>query len=73
VGVIVGPDLKMGEYGKLETDRSATKDPTLNRGDADAYIRNIYRVLMSRGMKGCYVYFCDKEVEAHFRNKLVQE
>lgn len=71
VGVIVGPDLKMDSTkGKLITDKSATKDPTLNRGDADSYIRNIYRVLMSRGMKGCYVYFCDKEVEAYFKNNL---
>ncbi len=71
VGVIVGPDLKMDDSKeKLVADKSATKDSTLNRGDADSYIRNIYRVLMSRGMKGCYVYFCDKEVEAHFRKNL---
>lgn len=71
VGVIIGPDLKIDSLtGKLVTDKSATKDPMLNRGDADSYIRNIYRVLMSRGMKGCYVYFCDKDVEAYFKKSL---
>lgn len=28
---------------------------------------------MTRGMKGCYVYFCDKELEAHFANQLAVE
>ena len=74
VGVIIGPDLKMDpQTGKLVTDRSETKDPTLSRGNADAYIRNIYRVLMSRGMKGCYVYFCDKEVEAYFKKNIKEQ
>ena len=27
---------------------------------ADAIIKNTYRTLMTRGMKGCYVYFCDQ-------------
>ena len=61
------------QTGKLVTDRSETKDPTLSRGNADAYIRNIYRVLMSRGMKGCYVYFCDKEVEAYFKKNIKEQ
>lgn len=71
VGVIIGPDLRIDPFsGKLITDKSASKDPTLYRGDSDTYIRNIYRVLMSRGMKGCYVYFCDKDVEAYFKKNL---
>ena len=71
VGVIVGPDLKYDKASdSLITDKSASRDPMLNRGDADSYIRNIYRVLMSRGMKGCYVYFCDKEVKQFFQKRL---
>ena len=71
VGVIVGPDLKYDKTtDSLITDKSASRDPMLNRGDADSYIRNIYRVLMSRGMKGCYVYFCDNEVKQFFLKRL---
>jgi len=56
----------------LSTDISATRDPVLRRspGHFDDYVRNIYRVLLSRGMKGCYVYFVDKEVEGCFRGRI---
>ena len=37
---------------------------------ADEIIRNTYRTLMSRGMKGCYVWFADEETAAYFREKL---
>jgi DUF2075 family protein len=72
VGVIVGPDLKYdSKKDCLITDIAGTKDPMLkknkDRNKFDEYVRNIYRVLMSRGMKGCYVYFVDKEVEAYFK------
>jgi len=63
IWVIIWPDLKF-ESGRLVTDKNATKDPVLKRSwdEIDWYIRNIYRVLMSRGMKGCYVYACDKDL-----------
>jgi hypothetical protein len=31
-------------------------------------IKNTYRTLMTRGMKGCYVYFTDKETGNYFRS-----
>jgi DUF2075 family protein len=34
---------------------------------ADEIIKNTYRTLMTRGMKGCYVYFVDKDVEKLFK------
>ena len=73
VGVIIGEDLKLSKDGKkIETDFSKTKDPKLKRGkqNFDNYVRNIYRVLMSRGMKGCYVYFCNSELKKYFQKQL---
>ncbi|MGR6001449.1 DNA/RNA helicase domain-containing protein [Bacillus cereus] len=26
-------------------------------------VKNTYKTLMTRGMKGCYVYCCDRELE----------
>lgn len=78
IGVIIGPDLKYdSERDCLTVNPSGNKDPYLKRKNSkdklDEYIRNIYRVLMSRGMKGCYVYFVDKEVEAYFKNHIKLE
>ena len=74
IGVIVGKDLRYDKNtGVLYTDINATKDPTLKRSKEgfDDYVRNIYRVLMSRGMKGCYVYFCDNDVAEYFQQMML--
>lgn len=84
VGVIVGPDFTVRD-GMLETspagrsvmDRSIRGWKTLMRHDPegtaqrlDRIIRNTYRTLMTRGMKGCYVYCTDPAVAAYFRERL---
>jgi DUF2075 family protein len=84
VGVIVGKDL-IARNGVLRTDPSARAktdkslagfkkelktDPIQAKLKADKIIRNTYRTLMSRGMKGCYVYFVDEETADYFRSKL---
>lgn len=77
VGVIVGDDLsfdvktlsyitRYDNYKDVLGKRGLKDNPAeLNR-----LVRNIYKVLMTRGMKGCYVYFMDKEVERFFRERL---
>ena len=84
VGVIVGNDLGV-ESGKLVTSPRgrAKSDKSLNGyvgerklnpdaadAKADELIRNTYRTLMSRGMKGCYVYFTDPEVKKYFESRM---
>jgi uncharacterized protein len=84
IGVIIGPDL-MYRNGKIITDpkkRAKTdasvkgykklqeEDPELATTKMDAIIKNTYRTLMTRGMKGCYVYFVDKETEAFFKSRI---
>jgi DUF2075 family protein len=34
-------------------------------------IKNTYRTLMTRGMKGCYIYSVDKETNEYFKNLLI--
>jgi DUF2075 family protein len=73
IGVIIGPDLKYNkEKDSLYGDMSQTKDPTLRRDPSnfETYMKNIYRVLLTRGMVGCYVYFVDKETEKYFRERM---
>jgi uncharacterized protein len=84
VGVIVGSDFAI-ENGKLVTNPKgrAKSDKSLNGyvgerkinpevadAKADELIRNTYRTLMSRGMKGCYVYFTDPEVKKYFESRI---
>ncbi len=85
VGVIVGPDLIVRDgkvvtvpEARASTDKSVhgwkkmTKegDEASVRKQLDLIIKNTYRTLMTRGQKGCYVYFCDKETEEYFRGML---
>jgi len=84
VGVIIGPDLvfRDGELttepaARAKTDKSLAgykktlkEDPVAATERADAIIRNTYRTLMSRGMKGCYVYFTDKATADYFKSQL---
>lgn len=74
-GVIIGPDLKYDPVTKkIITDKSESQDPVLRRTVTEAtmtfdeYVRNIYRVLMSRGMKGCYLYIVDEPLRQYFKD-----
>jgi DUF2075 family protein len=84
VGVIIGGDLKVVD-GELITDpsgRASTdvslhgykkefkENPELAAKKADQIIRNTYRTLMTRGMKGCYIYCTDSEVAKYFNERL---
>ncbi len=65
-GVIIGPDLLYRD-GSLVTDRSASKDPALKRQttdeEADRLIRNTYKVLLTRGLRGTLLYSTDPETQ----------
>jgi len=47
-------------------------DLAAKRGNSnfDKHLKNVYRVLMSRAHKGCYVYFKNKDTEEYFRSKI---
>ncbi len=84
VGVIVGPDIKYRDNmvvtdvkERSSNDRSIFGIQTMFRQDpekatetADRIIKNTYRTLLTRGMKGCYVYFCDPALREHFANQI---
>ena len=87
VGVIVGPDLSYKNnhvvtdaFKRSPNDQSlkgfkamVAKNPTQAKQTANAIIKNTYRTLMTRGMKGCYVYFCDKALAEHFRDLMAEK
>jgi len=73
VGVIIGDDLAFDPVAnRLTGNINATKDPTLRRSREkfDLHMKNIYRTLLTRGMRGCYVYFTNKQTEKFFRSRM---
>jgi hypothetical protein len=34
------------------------------------FVKNTYRVLLSRGLKGCYVHFMDRDTERFVRSRI---
>ncbi|PIV90407.1 hypothetical protein COW46_02770 [Candidatus Gracilibacteria bacterium CG17_big_fil_post_rev_8_21_14_2_50_48_13] len=71
VGVIIGPELKYNsETRQLFIDPKAYKDANGYRGVSDLnelkqYILNIYKTLLTRGIKGTYLYVVDEELRKH--------
>lgn len=80
VGVIIGPDLIVRD-GKVLTDATQRSgmDSSIKgykklakeaheeaARKADRIIKNTYRTLMSRGLKGCYIYCTDSETNRYF-------
>jgi len=84
VGVIVGPDMVFRDGGirtdpsaRAKTDKSLhgfkkalKENPDDATRRADLIIRNTYRTLMTRGMKGCFVYFADEALSVRFQELL---
>ncbi len=84
IGVIIGPDLivRNGEVitnpnARDRHDKSIRGHKTLAKADPEAakqitdlIIKNTYRTLMTRGMKGCYLYSTDQETADYFRSLL---
>lgn len=86
VGVIIGDDLRyenghaVTDYTKrAKTDQSIkglkkmeVEDPERARKLADEIIKNTYRTLMTRGMKGCYVYATDPGLREYLKKRTGQ-
>lgn len=84
IGVIVGPDLIVRNGTVItQPDKRAGTDKSIHGYKAlakenlantntrlDAIIKNTYRTLMTRGQKGCYVYFVDDETRQFFVDRI---
>jgi DUF2075 family protein len=86
VGVIIGQDLvfRDGElvtqpHFRAKTDKSLKgykkaliESPIEAELKADEIVRNTYRTLMTRGMKGCYIYCSDQQTSTYFKSLLAE-
>jgi DUF2075 family protein/DNA replication protein DnaC len=82
VGLIIGDDL-LYRNGKVITDYTKHPDSAAefkrphqkyvdpsDKDIIDLLIRNTYRVLFSRGQKGCYIYCMDKEFSDYLKSRI---
>ena len=73
VGVIFGPDL-VYDFDKDDWvgQPKLSFDGTVKKGKDRfrEFVKNTYRVLLSRGLKGCYVHFMDKDTERFVRARI---
>ncbi len=85
IGLIIGNDFIYRNH-KIQTDytkhpegANEFKRPHKRKVDPsdrqliDKLIRNTYRVLLSRGQKGCYIYCMDKELSKYIKQRLQQD
>ncbi|AZF44487.1 ATP/GTP-binding protein [Pseudomonas sp. R1-43-08] len=86
IGVIIGPDLVVRDgqvvtspHERDKNDKSIRgwkklmkEQPALAQQDTDLIIKNTYRTLMTRGMKGCYLYCTDQETAQYFESRLAR-
>jgi hypothetical protein len=62
-GVVMGADL-VWRRDHWVADRKASRDPAIRRaGDFDRFVRNVYKVLLTRGLRGCVIYSVDPETQ----------
>lgn len=76
VGVIIGPELSYDlEKKTLVTDKSKYRDTNGHRGVNDPeelhrYIINIYKTLLTRGIRGAYLYVVDENLRKILKERL---
>jgi DUF2075 family protein len=72
-GVIFGEDLTYDFSSQSwEGHLGSSADKAVKRSIEDFVdlVKNTYRVLLSRGMKGCYVYFVNKDTENFVKSRI---
>jgi DUF2075 family protein len=86
VGVIIGPDLTVREGQVLTHPKARSSqdqslkgyrkllalDPSSANAKADLLIKNTYRTLMTRGMRGCFVYCTDWPTADYFKERVAR-
>lgn len=79
-GVIIGPDLGydnendclivIRENFKDQGARPAKPKKSKEEDPLLTLVKNTYKTLMTRGMKGCYIYCCNNSVKNYLKNNL---
>lgn len=71
-GVIFGNDLRYDwDSQQWQGHPGESSDNVVKRaGNFTELVKNTYRVLLTRGLKGCYVYFTDDETKKFVKSRM---
>lgn len=77
-GVVLGPDISYDIQEKsIKINKNHFFDNKVKKGVTDEelkiYILNTYAVLLTRGIRGTYIYVCDKNLREYLQNYIQQE
>ena len=73
MGVIFGKDLVYSMQKQAWVGNSDQSEDPIVKHAGNSFLRlvkNTYRVLLSRGMKGCYVYFADEDTKNYVMSRI---
>jgi len=73
VGVIIGEDLVYNFEKQTWEGHPEKSSDSMAKRSKEQYlelVKNTYRVLLTRGMRGCFVFFIDKETEKFVRSRI---
>jgi uncharacterized protein len=74
-GIIFGKEINYNKVtGRIEVDPKMYFDKYgrigVNNGDLKSYIINIYKTIMYRGIKGTFIYACDKDLREYLKQNI---
>ena len=73
VGVIFGPEIKYDPVNGFDINKGSVYDSgvkTKNKAELLELIIRSYKVMMERGIRGCYVYACDPGLQEYFKRHI---
>lgn len=69
--IVIDPSVHPGQDKALQKWKAAIEeDPEIGREHVESVIKNTYHTLLSRGLKGCFIYCHDTETSEYFRERL---
>jgi DUF2075 family protein/DNA replication protein DnaC len=78
VGVIIGPEFSFDSVNnKFKVDKNKYFDINGRNGitapeELERYIINIYKTLLTRGIKGTYIYIVDEDLRNYFKEIMIE-
>lgn len=69
---LIGPIKNVEKERKKDSEYMPSNEEIMAKKRADLIIRNTYRILMTRGKLGCFIYCVDPDLQKYMKEKVAQ-